>query len=172
MSEWGVLWTWEPTDALVVAAWYVVVLFFHAALPAGPLVEGYVMRDALWPRRYRLNALSAHAYTLVVAASAVAAAPAGGARDAVATYLARHFPGCAASACALGLAVSAALYVRGRRQAQDTARRAATVDDPAPADPAQQAPRNGWEDFYFGLEFNVGGPRGLDAKMFAYLAGE
>ena len=47
-----VLWEFSVYDVAVVSAIYALVLFFHVALPA-VVAEGYVMRDALVPRRYR-----------------------------------------------------------------------------------------------------------------------
>lgn len=162
------------------AGWAAVAAVYAATYVAASLVPvaatpGYVIDPATGkPQLYRLNGLRCLVLLVAAAAAAVAA---GGVPGGLLYEL--YWP-CTRAACAYGLALSAAMYVRGTRLLAtrggiDRRARCPTADAPAGGprrDTADFDARSAAAHFYCGLsEFNPAGPGGVDLKMWLYLAG-
>lgn len=172
---------WSPAHeaegwALLLAT-YAACYVAAAWVPVAALTPGYVIAHAT-PGRAQLYRLNGFSCLLLLVALAAALVRAGALRGDV---LYTHFWACARASCALGLALAAWSYARGRallrRGLIDRRARCPTVDDPAggPAGPASTAEfdsRGALAHFYCGLsEYNPAGPWGVDVKMWLYLVG-
>jgi len=169
--------------AASVAAVYALSLALHVVLPAERF-HGYVLDADGHPLVYRINGFRV---LLVVAAVALLRAALLGPGGVLNTATRAH--GVAAASCLLGLAVSLALFLRGRRLLRagqiPEGRRcpvrhggSATVGGSGGSEVLALCPefraRSALAHFYAGLEWN---PRArllgadIDTKMFLYLAG-
>lgn len=163
----------DATGLALVAGVYAATYVLSAVVPA-PSVPGYVIDPATGaPQVYRLTAFR----VLLLATAGFLGAAAAGAVDAAVFHT--HFASCAKASCALGLALSAFMYARGRRLLAagriDRRERCPTVDAPkgapltATADFDARGPAT---HFYAGLsEFNPSLGWGVDLKMWLYLVG-
>ena len=144
-------------------------LLLHTVLPPRDAVAGYACEQnaSATPLQYRFNGFATLVCVvwlgyLLDAAELVEAAA-----------LAKEFWPALATACGLGLALSAFLYARGRGRKVDKGTSCRTVSGPRSAAARSSIDfeaRSFLEHFYCGLEWN---PRvlGVDVKMVNYLVG-
>lgn len=148
----------------------------NAFVPVPALTRGYVIAHATGKAQlYRLNGFRCLLLLLAVAGALVRT----GLLRADVWYT--HYASTCRASCALGLALSAWSYARGRallaRGLVDRRARCPTVDSPdgdaaTPAATAEFDARGPLAHFFSGCgEYNTTGPWGVDLKMYLYLVG-